>query len=416
MSEKDLIGVDLSNSSLRNANLSGRVLIGANLRGCDLRNADLSGANLNYADLSGADLTGAILCYSQLYETKFNGTILMNADLRRVDLSRVILSDSDLDGAVMDEVPYFTTADTPQKGYKLVNQSVFSYYRWPAQHVERQQVESQYMESQYMESRCPIILLHGMTGHALDYEELVPMITQTGRCVYSIDLPGHGESRSIDSHMPFDESNTFENVISELAECCAQLGGKEYTILGYSLGARLALHISAFLESHTTKQAPKALYLISADPGIQDTQQRATRIQTDRAWAGYLLENGYQKFHQRWVEQSVLTHLPDKRPERFQQLNERRALNDPEGIAWAFKVLSKGKMPALQSVIPTLTCRQIWFTGSKDTKFSSIAEKYVPKSAEHIQLEQCGHAPHLESPKQFFEQFTHAQKIIESTS
>lgn len=100
LSEADLSEAHLRGASLRAANLDWAFLRGADLQGADLGGAVLSDANLSGADLSGADLSGAKLTGANLTGTNFfganlTGAILLEAQLAEtkfgnVDLSQVV--------------------------------------------------------------------------------------------------------------------------------------------------------------------------------------------------------------------------------------------------------------------------------------------------------------------------------------
>ncbi len=88
----DLIGANLSGAYLGGANLSGACLggadfgdaylSGANLRGADFSGANLSGANLGGADFSGANLRNAHLSGSDVSHNRF----VITATLGRYDV------------------------------------------------------------------------------------------------------------------------------------------------------------------------------------------------------------------------------------------------------------------------------------------------------------------------------------------
>ena len=85
--KNDLVGVDLSDTSL----------VGADLSNANLRNAILIGASLDAANLEGADLRGACLWDASIAEANLKG-----ADLRGADLSRYYTTEAFLEGAICD--------------------------------------------------------------------------------------------------------------------------------------------------------------------------------------------------------------------------------------------------------------------------------------------------------------------------
>ncbi len=108
--ESEMLGVvDLRNSDLFEANLSGVNLVDVDLSGSDLSEANLVDAYLCRANLSGTglvsaylivtDLTGANLRGANLSRANLNDAILVGADLREADLSKADLRGADLRGA-----------------------------------------------------------------------------------------------------------------------------------------------------------------------------------------------------------------------------------------------------------------------------------------------------------------------------
>lgn len=114
-----IIKLNLRNTDLRNARLTGRNLRsadirGANLQGADLQDADLQDVNLASSDLTNARLTSADLTRANLFDTKlvgadlrrvyFNAALLDKADMRRADLSgATALTSAQLEAALIDE-------------------------------------------------------------------------------------------------------------------------------------------------------------------------------------------------------------------------------------------------------------------------------------------------------------------------
>ncbi len=84
----------LTRSNLRDAWLSGASLSEADLRGASVSKANLEGARLNRANLQGADLTGANLRGADLWEANLKGCNLKDADLRGADLSQCLLEEA----------------------------------------------------------------------------------------------------------------------------------------------------------------------------------------------------------------------------------------------------------------------------------------------------------------------------------
>ncbi len=99
LSFANLSGANLRGANLRGANLSGADLNHADLRGANLRGANLSGADLSFANLRGANLIGANLSHANLRGADLNHANLIGAYLRGAYLILANLSHANLSGA-----------------------------------------------------------------------------------------------------------------------------------------------------------------------------------------------------------------------------------------------------------------------------------------------------------------------------
>jgi uncharacterized protein YjbI with pentapeptide repeats len=106
LEQADATRAVLSRSNLREASLVGASLTDADLEGASLARANLEGARLNRANLQRADLSGANLRGADLWEANLKGCNLKDADLRGADLSACVLEEAilwraDLQDAVL---------------------------------------------------------------------------------------------------------------------------------------------------------------------------------------------------------------------------------------------------------------------------------------------------------------------------
>ncbi len=116
------IEIDLAETNLKSANLSGANLwdvdlseailwqadlIRADLEGANLRGSDFSGANLNQADLSDANLNRAYLIEANLGKADLSAANLSEATLLGADLAEANISGADLRGADFSEADLF---------------------------------------------------------------------------------------------------------------------------------------------------------------------------------------------------------------------------------------------------------------------------------------------------------------------
>ena len=103
LSNINLAGVDLSNTSIKGKDLSGANLSYVDLSNTSIKGKDLSGANLSYVDLSEHDLTGTNLIGATMINTKLSNTSIKGKDLSGANLSYVDLSEHDLTGTNLSD-------------------------------------------------------------------------------------------------------------------------------------------------------------------------------------------------------------------------------------------------------------------------------------------------------------------------
>ena len=186
-----------------------------------------------------------------------------------------------------------------------------------------------------------------------------------------IALPGHGRELA-----PTWDAN--------LDAIAAAIAGHD-VVIGYSLGARIALGLIA------TGRAPRAI-LISVNPGITGAERPARRA-SDAAWARLLREHGIAAFVDAWQAQPLFATQERAPADRLAARRARRLALDPEQLARTFEVMGLAEMPDHTAAVTADRCRLI--VGADDTKFLAIA-RTLPAPLDVIA--DCGHDPTLEQP------------------
>lgn len=214
--------------------------------------------------------------------------------------------------------------------------------------------------------------------------------TQTARCwgpvadiwaanheVLAVDLPGHGESAALRA---------------DLESTGALLGatGGPATYLGYSFGARVALHLAL-----GQPELVDALVLISGTAGIEDPVERAARREADEALAATTAP--VSSFIARWTQLPLFAGIPTEA-----LAIDERCSNTPDGLASSLRLCGTGTQTPLWDRLSTLTMPVLLLTGADDEKFTSfgrrMAEAIGPNARHHI-VPGCGHTPHLQEPR-----------------
>ena len=225
-----------------------------------------------------------------------------------------------------------------------------------------------------------LVLLHGFTQTGRSWQPIAHALAGRYRAV-APDLPGHGDFAA---RRP-----------ASFAACDAYLralASGPFTLAGYSLGGRIALHAALSLGPLVER-----LVLIGASPGIADPAERAARAAADAALADRIEAIGIEAFVREWAAQPLFAGMPRGVAELAE---EDRLRNTASGLAAALRGLGTGVMPPLWDRLGELTIPVELVVGERDDKFRAIAERMeaaLPAARVHV-VPRAGHAVHLEAP------------------
>lgn len=260
--------------------------------------------------------------------------------------------------------------------------------------MTRLAVNDVYLNVEVTHTGPAILLLHGFTGSSITWASY-PDVWREYTTV-AVDLLGHGHS-----DCPSDPDRyRMEHCVEDLLTLLDRLDVQRTAVLGYSMGGRVALHL--------TLRAPErlwALVLESASPGIADAVERESRRKSDAALAEAIERDGIAAFVDRWQALPLFatqTQLPASVRE---ELRRQRLNNNPRGLANSLRGLGAGMQePVLQSLeqmqVPTLL-----LAGALDGKYCELARQIaavLPDRRLAI-VPECGHTVHLEQPAAFTE-------------
>lgn len=233
-----------------------------------------------------------------------------------------------------------------------------------------------------------IVALHGFTGESADFGPLREYLA-TGVTLHAPDLPGHGARRHQRSLRDYSIEAHLE-LITEAAT------SPQITLLGYSLGGRLALHWAV---AHPERVA--RLILIGASPGLATAAEREERRLADATLADFIRTRGLDAFFKYWHNQTFFQPLLKLPSVRLDPILARRHRNDPEGLALSLDNVGTGTLPSLWPRLKELRCPVDLVTGEHDEKFTRLAREmgaHLPKARLSV-IENAGHAVHLERPE-----------------
>jgi 2-succinyl-6-hydroxy-2,4-cyclohexadiene-1-carboxylate synthase len=173
-----------------------------------------------------------------------------------------------------------------------------------------------------------------------------------------------------------------------------ELAPDRFTLVGYSMGGRLALHAAL---APALRARIRRVVLIGASPGLADPAEREARRRADEALAGEVDQMTIEKFAERWARTPVLAGQP---PRVAAAVHADRLRNQPSGLAGALRGLGIGALRSLWDRLPEIRAPVALIVGERDEKFRAIASEMAGglRDASVVVILGAGHAVHLEAP------------------
>lgn len=238
----------------------------------------------------------------------------------------------------------------------------------------------------------PLLLLHGFTGRGTSWGSHVAAFAERFRAIV-VDLPGHGRSGIGEPWRM-----TVEQAANDLDEILTRLGAAPANVLGYSLGARIALQLAV---AHPEDVA--RLVLESPSAGLPTAAERIARRVADEALAARLERDGIEAFVDEWERQPIFASHADLPAWTRARQRAIRLANDPAGLAASLRGAGQGSMEPLHARIQELEAPTMVITGALDERGLPRAERVargIPGARLAI-IERAGHTPHDERPAPF---------------
>jgi 2-succinyl-6-hydroxy-2,4-cyclohexadiene-1-carboxylate synthase len=187
---------------------------------------------------------------------------------------------------------------------------------------------------------------------------------------------------------------TFVDIIDAIA--ARDLPEVATTVVGYSLGARIALALAMRFP-----QRVRRLVLVGVAYGITDTNDRLARTRADETLAQALERDGVRSFVDSWEALPLFDSqrsLPEK---SLVSQRSWRTAHTSEGLAWSLRCLGLGAQPAYRDMFARSTVPVDVITGALDQKFTSIGGEMVRlrSNVKHTVVAGVGHNVVLEAPE-----------------
>ncbi|ACL18538.1 alpha/beta hydrolase fold protein [Desulfitobacterium hafniense DCB-2] len=237
-----------------------------------------------------------------------------------------------------------------------------------------------------------LVCFHGFAENSGTWEALQLQDCQ----MVLVDLLGHGRSAKPRSLEPYE----LPVLLGHLHELMAELGCTGYSLLGYSLGGRIALAYGAAYPREV-----QGLILESSAYGIGDEEQRALRREQDVRLAQEILDRGIEWFAEHWSSLPLFASQTRLPPEIRAKIRARRLGNAPHALANTLLGSGQGVFPCLREQIPTLSMPILYIHGEQDEKYKEIGQELMDLNPgiKREMIPGAGHNAHLENPVTFAE-------------
>ena len=232
----------------------------------------------------------------------------------------------------------------------------------------------------------PLVVLHGFTQTGRLFGRFGDHLCDSHTLV-APDLPGHAGSDEVRA----DLAGTADLVSQSVR---AVVGEGPCDLLGYSLGARVALHVL----TGTDLEVCRAV-LIGATGGIEDPTERRRRRRSDEALAEELETSGdVERFLDRWLGGPMFVRLSAMDAEGLAE----RSRNTATGLASSLRLCGTGTQEPLWDRLPDLAVPLLAMAGADDTRFAAHALRIADVAPHAVVslLPGGGHAAHLAQPEQ----------------
>jgi 2-succinyl-6-hydroxy-2,4-cyclohexadiene-1-carboxylate synthase len=229
-----------------------------------------------------------------------------------------------------------------------------------------------------------LLLLHGFTHTGVSWARVRAALPERYRAL-APDLRGHGAASGA-------RPVTLAAVLEDLA---AVAPAEPFTLAGYSMGGRLALHLAL---APVVADRVARLVLIGASPGIADDAERRARLEADERVAAELERLDIEALARHWARTPVLAGLPD---DVAADVHHDRLRNEPAGLAAALRGIGTGALPSLWDRLGEIAVPVTLVVGERDEKFTAVAEQMAARlpDARVEVVPGVGHAVHLEAPE-----------------
>ena len=232
----------------------------------------------------------------------------------------------------------------------------------------------------------PLVCFHGFSESGSTWDG----IEVNGYRLIRIDSMGHGRSARPTELGPYE----IPRMLQDLHTVVYAIAGESYALMGYSMGARLALLYALEYPHEVTH-----LVLESGSVGIENEEDRQNRYVADQALAERIRAHDITWFSETWAKLEIFRTQQGLPAKVQQQIQRRRLLNSPHALAFTLAGSGQGTMPYVGHRVSELRMPICYISGELDAKYTAIGARYF--SDVHRIVPKVGHNVHVEAPEAY---------------
>ncbi|MDX2319738.1 MAG: 2-succinyl-6-hydroxy-2,4-cyclohexadiene-1-carboxylate synthase [Moritella sp.] len=245
-------------------------------------------------------------------------------------------------------------------------------------------------------SKPSLVFLHGLLGSTADWQKIVSHLSSDYQCI-CIDLPGHGGSQAV-------TANDFQHVQQLIIATLAQYQLEHIVLVGYSLGARIAMNIASE-PAINWPYSIDGLLLESGNPGLNSSAEQLQRGLHDLGWVTRFSEAPLAQVLPDWYQQGVFASLTDRQKTaliatRSQIQANRNGFNGGLQISKMLAATSLSKQGYLLPQLQNAEFPVCMVCGELDPKFVQLTQA---SQLDHHVVANAGHNVHADQPLVFTE-------------
>lgn len=246
--------------------------------------------------------------------------------------------------------------------------------------------------STYEANRPTLVCFHGFTGTSQTFSPVFQKERELN--ILAVDLIGHGRT---DCYVhPYRYQ--MECLCQDVALLTERLGIFEFSLLGYSMGARAALGFACLFP-----QKVRHLILESGSPGLEGETERMMRKRSDEQLAGFIMSHPIEIFVEKWENLPLFESQKRLSLNLQQTLRKERLSQRGFGLACSLWFMGTGVQPNFWPELAKVKASTLLIVGELDVKFQQIAKK-MQEIQPDFSIEfvsDTGHCIHLEKPQVF---------------